>query len=74
VDYLDFRNDGNVYMRIWGSNDSSAYKIISETKLVIVNSADTSDITVLTSNALQLYQKQVFGPGDYSESTIFLTK
>ena len=73
-DYFDFRADGKVYFVTWGSYDTSAYKIINNNKLVIEASGDTSDIILLTSTALQLYQKQVFAPGEYSESTSYMSK
>jgi len=73
-DYFDFRADGKVYLLAWGSYDTSTYKIINETQLTIDAAGDTSDIKVINSVALQLYQKDVFAPGDYSESTIYLSK
>jgi len=73
-DYFDFRSDGKVYSSIWGSQDTSSYTIINDTQLRIDAAGDTSNIILLTRSALQLYEKQVFAPGDYSESTIYMSK
>jgi len=73
-DYVDFRADGKAYVRVWSSYDTSTYTFINDTKVRMDPGGDTSDIVVLTSTALHLYQKQVFAPGDYSESTIYLRK
>jgi len=73
-DYFDFRADGKVYFRAWGSYDTSTYTMINETQVRMDPGADTSDIILLTNSAMQLYQKQVYAPGDYSESTLYLQK
>ncbi len=72
-DYFDFRSDGKVYIMVWGANDTASYSIINESQLKM--DSDTSDIIKLTGVELQLYNKDLLGPGaDYSESTIYMHK
>src|SRR3982751_1288229 len=48
ADYIDFRTDGKVYTNIDNEKDTSAYKLVGDTKLVI--DGDTSTIKSLSSN------------------------
>lgn len=74
TDYFDFRTDGKVYYYIFGIEDSTVYGKIGDSKMWMGNPPDTSDIKLLTASALQLYQKNVYAPADYSESTLYFTK
>ena len=74
ADYVDFRNDGKVYSFVSASYDTSAYGIISNTKMWIDNSSDTFDIQILTDTNLKLYRKEIYNPTDYYETTISFTR
>jgi hypothetical protein len=69
ADYADFRNDGKVYSFVDGNYDTSAYGMISDTKMWIDTSSFVFDIQVLTDTAFKIYMKEVYGPGDYHETT-----
>jgi len=73
-DYADFRSDGKVYLFFQNSYDTSAYGIINDTKMWIDTPSDTNDIKVLTNSAFQIYQKTIFSPSDYTESTVNFSK
>lgn len=74
ADYADFRNDGKVYSFVNSNYDTSAYGIISNTKMWVVNSSDTFDIQTLTDIDLKIYRKEIYAPGDYHESTSNFTR
>jgi hypothetical protein len=60
-EYIDFRTDGKVYSKIAGTLDTSAYSLLSDTRLITNSGSanDTLDIQTLTLNALQLHYKQI---------------
>lgn len=72
-DYMDFRTNGKVYVRLQSSNDTSNYVLSGDTKIIIDNT-DTLTIQSLTDNALKLYQKDIFSPGVYEEVTYNLSR
>lgn len=74
ADYADFRNDGKVYSFVDGNYDTSAYGIISDTKMWIDSSSTTFDIQTLTDTDFKIYRKEIYGPGDYHESTTNLKR
>jgi hypothetical protein len=74
ADYVDFRNDGKVYSFTVGNYDTSAYGIISDTKMWIVFASDSFDIQTLTDTDLKIYRKEIYAPGDYHESTTNLKR
>jgi len=73
-DYADFRLDGKVYSYSNGYYDTSAYGIISDTKMWIDVSTDVYDIQTLTDTQLKLYMKETYPPADYTETTINCSK
>ncbi|MEO7308018.1 MAG: hypothetical protein ABIR78_07815 [Ferruginibacter sp.] len=73
-DYVDFRNDSKVYSFVDGNYDTSAYGIISDTKMWIGASSAVFDIQTLTDTDFKIYMKEIYGPGDYHESTINLKR
>lgn len=70
ADYADFRNDGKVYSFVDGNYDTSAYGIISDTKMWIDNSSSVFDIQTLTDTDFKIYMKQVYSAAEYDESTV----
>ena len=74
ADYADFRNDGKVYSFVDGSYDTSRYAIISDTKMWIDNDSTVFDIQTLTNTDFKIYMKEIYGPGDYHESTTSLKR
>lgn len=74
ADYADFRNDGKVYSFVAGNYDTSAYGIISDTKMWIDNSSSIFDMQTLTDTDLKIYRKEIYTPGDYQESTTNLKR
>lgn len=71
-DYADFRNDGWVYSFVNNNYDSSAYGIISDTKMWIENSTDVFDILTLTDATLKIYRKEIYNATDFYEATTTL--
>lgn len=74
ADYVDFRNDGKVYSFVASNYDTSAYGIISDTKMWIDNSSSIFDIQTLTDTDFKIYMKEIYAPGDYHESTTNLKR
>ena len=74
ADYVDFRNDGKVYSFVDGNSDTTAYSIISDTKMWIDSSTDVFDILTLTESTFKFYMKQTFNAGEYYETTINLKR
>lgn len=70
-DYAEFKSDGNVYSSVSGFTNTTTYSIVSDTKINI--DGDVYDIKTLTTNALILYIKNVYG-ADYDEETITFKK
>src|SRR4051812_17542869 len=56
ADYIDFRTDSKVYTNIADEKDTSAYKLVNDTKLVI--DTDTLNIKQLTSSQFVLEYKE----------------
>jgi len=73
-DYADFRADGKLYSYSLGYYDTSAYSIISDTKMWIDVSTDVYDIQTLNDTQLKLYIKEITAPGEYTETTINCNK
>ena len=73
-EYIDFRGDGKVYFYMGGSYDTTAYGMISDSKIWMDTNADIYDIRVLTGTDLQLYHKEVVSPIEYNETIINLKK
>lgn len=71
ADYIDFRSDGKVYQYESASNsyDTSAYGIIDDSKIWIINSTYVFEIKTFTDTDLQLYRKEIHNTTDYTEST-----
>ena len=67
ADYFDFRTDGKVYLNIEGEADTSAYSVISDTKLSLFE--ETFDIRNLTENDFSFYIKAIdsTNPVNYDE-------
>jgi len=74
ADYADFRNDGKVYSFVSGNYDTSAYAIISDTKMWIDASSEVYDIQTLNDTNLKLYRKETYAPGEYHESTVIFKR
>ena len=74
ADYADFRGDGKLYSYSQGYYDTSAYSIISDTKMWIDVSTDVYDIQTLNDTQLKLYTKENTVPGEYTETTINCSK
>jgi hypothetical protein len=74
-DYIDFRTDGKAYSKVAGTLDTSAYSLLTDTRLITNSGSanDTLDIQTLTLNALQLHYKTNMATG-YYESTFYLSK
>ena len=72
-DYMDFRTDGRVYLRIQSSLDTSSYVLSGDTK-IIFDGTDTATIQTLTDNALKLYFKDIISAGTYEEITYNLSR
>lgn len=71
ADYIDFRTDGKVYTNISDEKDTSAYKLVNDTKLVI--DTDTMNIKQLTSSQFVLeYKEEIIE--DTLTTTITLAK
>lgn len=70
ADYADFRNDYKVYSFVNNAYDTSAFGLISETKMYIDTYSESFEIQKLTDGELKLYRKEIFSSGDYDESTI----
>jgi hypothetical protein len=71
ADYIDFRTDGKVYTNIADEKDTSAYKLVNDTKLVI--DTDTMNIKQLTSSQFVLeYKEEIIE--DTLTTTITLAK
>jgi hypothetical protein len=70
-DYLDFKNDGTVFVSFTGITNNSNYGLIGDTKIWIEN--DNYDIKTLTDNQFVLYSKDSYG-SDYYESTMTLKR
>ncbi len=71
ADYADFRNDGKVYLYIYGQRDTSTYSVQNATSMTI--DGDPYTIVKLDNNNFQIYSKDTYGV-DYYESTIYLKK
>jgi hypothetical protein len=74
TDYADFRADGKLYSYSLGYYDTTAYSIISDTKMWIDVSTDVYDIQTLNDTQLKLYIKENTAPGEYTETTINCNK
>ena len=74
ADYADFRNDGKVYSFVNNNYDTSAFGLISATKMYIDTFSNAFDIQTLTETNLKIYRKEIFTAGDYSESTVNFTR
>lgn len=72
ADYLEFRSNGKVYAYSSGYHDTTKFGIISTTQIWIDSPADKYDIKTLTASAFKLYQKVIYSPTEFSESTINL--
>ena len=72
-DYMDFRTDGKVYLRVQSSLDTSTYALSGDTKIVF-DGTDTATIQTLTDNALKLYFKDVVTASIYEEITYNLSR
>ena len=72
-DYMDFRVDGKVYLRIQSSLDTSTYVLQGDSK-IIFDGSDTATIQTLTDNALKLYLKDTFSASAYEEITYSLSR
>jgi hypothetical protein len=74
TDFMDFRADGKIYWNLGGTKDTSAYTIISESKLQF--DGDEFDIKVLTDKQMSLFNKttEPNNPADYYETTFNLGK
>lgn len=70
ADYADFRSDNKVYSYVDGSYDTSAYGIISDTKIWIEYTTAVFDIQTLTDTQLKLYMKLIYNAAEYDESTL----
>jgi hypothetical protein len=71
ADYIDFRTDGKVYTNIADEKDTSAYKLVNDTKLVI--DMDTINIKQLTSSQFVMeYKEEIIE--DTLTTTITLAK
>jgi len=56
ADYVDFRTDGKVYTNVAGEKDTSAYKLVNDTKMVV--DSDTAVIKQLSSNQFVFESKE----------------
>jgi hypothetical protein len=74
TDYADFRGDGKLYSYSQGFYDTSAYGIISDTKMWIDVNTDVYDIQALTDTQLKLYLKEVYSSTEYTETTFNCSK
>ena len=72
-DYMDFRTDGKVYLRLQSSQDTSSYVLSGDTK-IIFDGTDTATIQTLTDNALKLYFKDIVSASIYEEITYNLSR
>ncbi len=72
-DYMDFRTNGKVYLRLQSSLDTSTYVLSGDTK-IIFDGTDTATIQTLTDNALKLYIKDIVSAGIYEEITYNLSR
>ena len=70
ADYADFRNDNKVYSFVNSSYDTSAYGIISETKIWIDDPSVVFEIQTLTDTDLKLYMKMIYSASEYDESRL----
>jgi hypothetical protein len=71
ADYLEFKNDGTVFVSFTGITNNSHYGLIGDTKIWI--ESDNYDIKTLTDNQFVLYSKDSYG-NDYYESTMNLKR
>ena len=71
ADYVDFRTDGNVYTNIANEKDTSVYKLIGDTKLVV--DGDTATIKSLSSNQF-IFEYTEDIADDKTTATFTLTK
>jgi len=74
ADYADFRSDGKLYSSFQGYVDTSAYAVVNDKKIWIDTSSDTNEIKVLTSTNFQIYQKEIYNPTEFYESTVNFKK
>ncbi len=74
ADYADFRSDNKLYSYSQNYYDTSAYGIISDTKMWIDSNNNVYDIQALTSTQLKLYLKENGLPGEYTETTVNCSK
>jgi len=63
--YFDFRSDEKLYTYFLGIKDTSGYKMINASILLI--NKDTNDVSTLTQNQFSLYYKSG-NPTTYSEN------
>lgn len=72
ADYIDFRSDNKVYSLVDGSMDTSAYKMLSNNRVLI--DIDTLDIPSLTASAANLHSKVYTDVNSYEELTVNLKR
>lgn len=72
-DYMDFRADGKLYVRLQSSMDTVGYNLSGSDK-IIIDGTDTLTIQTLTDNALKLYMKDVINASSYDEATYNLSR
>ena len=72
ADYIDFRSDNKVYSLVDGGMDTSAYKMLSNNRVLI--DIDTLDILSLTASAANLHSKVYTGVNSYEELTVNLKR
>src|SRR5207237_5526790 len=71
TDYIDFRTDGKVYTNVANEKDTSLYKLVNDTKLVI--DGDTTVIKQLSGSQFVFESKQLVVE-DTLTTTITLNK
>ncbi len=71
-DYFDFRSNNMVYSKVGASLDTTTYSILNDQSVKI--DVDTFQIKTLTDNSFVLYNKTVFSPTSYDETTLSLGK
>ncbi len=66
---IEFFNNGTVVTTVPGSTpETNTYSLQSGSKVEI--DGETYDIKVLTKNDLQLFGREDYGPGEYTEVTL----
>lgn len=73
-DYMEFKSDGKVIQYNSGSSMTFDYGLIGDTQVWFILPSNLFDLKLLTGTDLQLYNKDVYSPTEYYESTLILKK